>query len=153
MARVLIIAYGNPLRCDDGLAWSAAEELFKLSLPADVEIITRHQLTPELALEASQAGTVLFVDAARAGVPGELASSPLMAQPLASAFSHDCSPAAILGIAREIYGSSPRAITISLCGECFDCGETLSAKVEENLPRLIALVSDLAQAVEHARAR
>ena len=144
MPRVLIIAYGNPLRCDDGLAWRAAEELSKLGLPADIQIITRHQLTPELALEASEAETVLFIDAAQSGLPGDLTSSPLKAQPLSSAFSHDCSPASILGIAQEIYGSSPNAFTISLCGECFDHGETFSAKVEENLPRLIALVSDLA---------
>jgi len=153
MPRILIIAYGNPLRCDDGLAWRAAEALSRMNLPPDVAIITRHQLTPELAVQASQAETVLFVDAARSGVPGELATSPLMAQPLSSAFSHECSPAVILGIAREIYRGSPRAITISLCGECFDYGETLSSKIEESLPRLIALVGGLAQAVEHARAR
>jgi len=143
MPRVLIVAFGNPLRSDDGLAWRAAEELTNLGLPADIEIITRHQLTPELALEASQAETVLFVDAAQSGVPGDIAQSPVKAESLTAAFSHECSPAAMLGIAQEIYGSSPQAFTISLCGECFDHGETLSTKVEENLPRLVALIRDL----------
>ncbi len=146
MPRVLIIAFGNPLRSDDGLAWRAAEELTNLGLPADIEIITRHQLTPELALEASQAEMVLFVDAAQSGVPGDIAQSPVKAESFSAAFSHQCSPAAILGMAQEIYGSSPQAFTISLCGECFDHGETLSAKVEESLPRLITLIRDLAAA-------
>jgi hydrogenase maturation protease len=146
MPRVLIIAFGNPLRSDDGLAWRVAEELTNLGLPADIEIITRHQLTPELALEASQAEMVLFVDAAQSGVPGDIAQSPVKAESFSAAFSHQCSPAAILGMAQEIYGSSPQAFTISLCGECFDHGETLSAKVEESLPRLITLIRDLAAA-------
>ena len=74
MSRVLIVAYGNPLRCDDGLAWSAAEMLAP-GLPGDVEIITRHQLTPELAFPVSQAASVLFIDAAHSGAPGELLSA------------------------------------------------------------------------------
>lgn len=153
MPCILIIAYGNPLRCDDGLAWRAAEELSKLSLPGDVEIITQHQLTPELALIASQSATVLFVDAAQSGDPGDLVSSPLKAQPMSSVFSHECSPAAILGIAQELYGGCPQGFTISLCGECFDHGETLSAKIEENLPRLIARISELVKEVEETIAR
>ncbi len=32
MTQVLIVGYGNPLRCDDGLGWSAAEALSR-SLP------------------------------------------------------------------------------------------------------------------------
>jgi len=153
MARILIIACGNPLRCDDGLGWCAAEELFKLSLPADVEIIARHQLTPELAVEGSQAETVLFIDAAYSGVPGELASLLLKAQPPSYASSHECSPAAILGIAHELYGRAPQAFSITLCGECFDHGEALSPRVDENLPRLVALVSELAKAVAETTAR
>lgn len=140
MPGILVIAYGNPLRCDDGLAWRVAEELAKLNLPSDVEIFTRHQLTPELALPVSQATTVLFIDAARTGVPADLAWRPLKPQPSSSLFTHECSPAAILGLAQELYGRCAEAFTISLTGECFDHGETLSKRVEENLPRVLELV-------------
>ena len=144
--RILIIAYGNPLRCDDGLAWRAAEELSKLNFAGDIEIVTRHQLTPELALPVSQVGTVLFIDAARHGVPGEIASASVKPQRSSSAFTHDFSPATILGLAEELYGNCPQAIAASVCGECFDHGETLSAKVEESLPRLIDHVRGLIEA-------
>lgn len=143
MARILVIAYGNPLRCDDRLAWCAAEGLSRLDLPGDVEIITRHQLTPELAFDVSQASTVLFIDAARTGVPGELVLAPLKPQRRASVFTHEFSPEAILGVAQDLYGSCPEAMTISLCGECFDHGETLSPRVKENLPGLVAFARDL----------
>jgi hydrogenase maturation protease len=143
MPRILILAYGNPLRCDDGLAWHVAEKLLHLNLPRDVEIITRHQLTPEVAFSLSLASTVLFIDAAHGGVPGELACVPLKPQLQASVFTHEFSPAAILSVAQELYGASPTAFTISVCGECFDHGETLSPKVLEALPRVITRISEL----------
>lgn len=143
MPRVLVIAYGNPLRCDDRLAWCAAEGLSRLDLPDDVEIITSHQLTPEMAQSVSQASTVLFIDAARNGVPGELASAPLQPQRQSSAFTHEFSPGAILTLGKDLYGTCPAAFTISLCGECFDHGEVLSPIVQRGLPGLVALAAEL----------
>jgi hydrogenase maturation protease len=143
--KILIIAYGNPLRSDDGLAWRVAEDLSEQYLTSDVEISTCHQLTPELALPASQASLVLFIDAARAGIPGEIATQPIEAWQSSSIFTHEFSPSTILNVAQELYGRCPRAFAISLCGECFDHGEVLSPKVEESLPRLVAHVKGLIQ--------
>jgi|SRR5271165_2245398 len=145
MSGILIIAYGNPLRCDDGLAWRVAEKLSQLNLPGEVEIITRHQLTPELAEPLSQAASALFIDAARVGVPGELVWGSLQPQPSSPLFTHDCSPAAVLRLAQELYGRCAEAFTITVCGERFDQGDTLSPKVEESLPRVVAIVSEFAQ--------
>jgi hydrogenase maturation protease len=142
--RVLIIAYGNPLRCDDGLAWRVAEALSQPDLPDDIAIITSHQLTPELAQPISQASTVLFLDASRAGVPGDVLSVSLHSQPGSSAFSHNFSPQALLALAQELYGHSAEAFLISVSGACFDHGDTLSPKVIECLPRVIHHVRELA---------
>jgi hydrogenase maturation protease len=144
--KILVIAYGNPLRCDDGLAWRVAEKLSEQNLPSGVEIITCHQLTPELALPASQASTVLFIDAARAGIPGEIATQPIKPRQLPSIFTHEFSPSTILNVAQGLYGRCPEAFAVSLCGECFDHGETLSQKVKESLPGLLTHVKGLIQA-------
>jgi hydrogenase maturation protease len=144
--RILIIAYGNPLRCDDGLAWRIAEKLSEQNLTSDVEIVMCHQLTPELALPASQVSTVLFIDAARAGIPGEITTQPIKPRQSSCIFTHECSPSTILSVAQGLYGRCPKAFAISLCGECFDHGEVLSPKVEESLPRLVAHVMGLIQA-------
>jgi hydrogenase maturation protease len=149
--RVLIIAYGNPLRGDDGLAWHVAEKLSEMNLPGDIEIITRHLLTPELALPVSQATTVFFIDAARDGVPGELASGLIEPQRSCSVFTHELSPGAVLTAAQELYGRCVEAFSISLCGECFDHGETLSAKVEEGLPHLVALIGEFIQSTKQSQ--
>jgi len=145
MSGILIVAYGNPLRCDDGLAWQVAQQLAEQNLSGDCRIITCYQLAPELAQPVSQAATVLFIDAARGGVPGEITSGPLKPQRSSSAFTHEFSPGAILRIAEELYGSCAKAFTISLCGECFDHGEKISATVEESLPRVVTLVSEFLQ--------
>jgi hydrogenase maturation protease len=140
MPRVLIVACGNPLRCDDGLAWRAVEELHRLRLPQDVEIIAQHQLTPELASPVSQAERVLFLDAARRGQPGELRCEPVLPLHASGAFTHDFSPASILSLSQELYAKAPQAYVISLRGECFDHGETISATVEATLPRFVEFV-------------
>jgi Ni,Fe-hydrogenase maturation factor len=49
ITRVLIIAYGNPMRSDDGLAGRAADGLEGKYPPSEVEMLRVHQLAPELA--------------------------------------------------------------------------------------------------------
>jgi len=143
MVRTLVIAYGNPLRCDDGLAWRLVEDLLNRDIPSNEEVITCHQLTPELACSVSGASLVLFIDAAREGVPGDLVCTPIQPKGHVSAFSHEFSPATVLNLAQELYANCPAAFAISLCGECFDHGQTLSPKVTENLARMAALVHEL----------
>ncbi|MBZ5721449.1 MAG: hydrogenase maturation protease [Acidobacteriia bacterium] len=145
MARILILGYGNPLRSDDGLGWRAAEELSRTLSSADVDILARHQLTPELAGPLSQAATVFFIDASREGEPGELSCVPVTPQASGAGFSHQLSPAAVLALSQLLFGTSPRAFLVSLCGQNFDHGENLSPPVAAGLPRLTALVGQLVQ--------
>jgi len=70
--KALIIGYGNTLRGDDGFGWRAAEQLAASHSIGDVEVQTQHQLTPELAQTMSEADTVVFLDAAADGPPGQV---------------------------------------------------------------------------------
>jgi hydrogenase maturation protease len=151
MASVLIIGCGNPLRCDDGMAWRVAEALSLRQLPPEVKIMVQHQLTPELAVPVSQAQAVIFLDAACEGRPGELRREAVSPGPAAAAFSHEFSPAALLGLARELYGRSPEACAITLCGACFDHGEGLSVEVQAGLPQVVAMVLEQVQSALPAR--
>jgi hydrogenase maturation protease len=143
MSRVLIIGFGNPLRSDDGVGWRVAEELKHKLSGRGVEVITRHQLTPELADAVSRSAVVFFVDA-QYGVPGTVTCSRVRPQAPTDAFSHQLSPASVLGLAQELYGQAPHAFTFSICGECFDVGEALSPQVTENIPDLVARVAAMA---------
>src|SRR5580692_9704194 len=63
MPRVLLVAYGNPLRSDDGVAWHAADLLSRKIPESEVEILCLHQLGPELAETVRHFELVLFLDA------------------------------------------------------------------------------------------
>jgi hydrogenase maturation protease len=137
MARTLIIGYGNRFRSDDGIGIRAAEELSRGALAGDTEVLTLHQLTPELAETISHAERVLFVDAGREGRPGEIRCTQVNADHTNAPFTHQLTPTTLLSLCCGLYGARPQAFAVSLCGECFDLGERLSPKVAESLPVLV----------------
>lgn len=144
MARILIVGYGNPLKSDDSLGWRAAEEIVRQLPSPDLKVVRVHQLVPEIAEEASRAELAIFIDA-RSGEPaGHIGCDQLTNEPrAASAFSHQLSPSTIVRLAGELYGRSPRAYLLTVSGECFEDGETLSPAVQAALPQLIARVKSL----------
>ena len=150
MARVLIVAYGNRLRSDDGIAWRAAEMLEGRFLPDEVEIITLHQLGPELAESASRAQCVIFIDAAASGShPGEVQISRMsdgLGEPADTRpFCHALAPASIVGLATRLYSARMQAFCATITGQNFDHGESLSPAVEAALPNLIERIHELIQ--------
>ena len=136
MARVLIIGYGNPLRSDDGLGWYAAVQLFRSSASRDVEVLPCHQLTPDLAEPVSHADTVMFLDSTREGTPGEFRCREIQPAEGTPSFTHHLSPQVVLGLSRDLYGAFPHAWLLTVCGKCFEPGESLSAEVAGRLPDL-----------------
>ena len=149
MARVLILAYGNPMRCDDGLAWRGADELEGQFAATEVEILRSHQLTPELAEAVRGCEAVIFADAAPAdgahGEPGEVRIAPIVVPGAAARFSHHLSPSAVMGLAQRLYATNPRALSVTLTSECFDHGEALSPVVAAAIPDLVARIKALIQ--------
>ena len=136
MARVLIIGYGNPLRSDDGLGWYAAVQLFRSSASRDVEVLPCHQLTPDLAEPVSHADTVMFLDITREGTPGEFRCREIQPAEGTPSFTHHLSPQVVLGLSRDLYGAFPHAWLLTVCGKCFEPGESLSAEVAGRLSDL-----------------
>ena len=158
--RVLVVAYGNPLRSDDGLAWRTADELQRRCAVPGLEILRRHQLAPEIAADLSRCGTVVFVDAAvpgaATGIPGEvrLEELPEQGEPIGEMrCSHQFSPATLIRMAEQLYGTRPRAYCATLTGQNFDHGESFSPPVEASLPQLVARIADLVQRIACDEAR
>jgi len=85
MTRTLIVGYGNPIRGDDALGWRAAERLRELVTDADVEILTLHQLAPELMEPLSQVDLAVFIDAAVGPEPGAVLERRIEPRPSGSA--------------------------------------------------------------------
>jgi hydrogenase maturation protease len=148
----LVIGYGNALRSDDGAGWRAAGLLADDPRLAGADVLARHQLTPELALDMSRASLVVLVDASAAGRPGEIIVRPIEpggegsrgAGPGPS--SHHVGPAELLALARELYGFAPPGFVVSVAAADLRLGEELSPEVEAALPGLVDTVAGIVAA-------
>jgi len=140
--RALIIGYGNPLRSDDALGWHASRLLAEaLAGKKDVEVLTCHQLTPELAEPLSQSRRAVFIDADAEGKPGEIHRRAVRPQaPESSSFTHTCTPAGLLASAKQLYGRRPRAIIITVTAQSFEFGDTITPIVAAALPKVVEMV-------------
>jgi hydrogenase maturation protease len=141
---VLIIASGNPIRSDDGLAWHAAHELEDYFDAPDVEIRCAQQLMPELSEIISRSQLVIFVDATEEGTPGEVCCA-MIGERLQNTGggSHQLTPAELIAMAQVLYGNKPSAFSVTVCGENFDHGEGLSSKVAAAMPQLVKTIAEL----------
>jgi len=155
-APAVIIAYGNPLRNDDGLAWSVADALERKLGPASVEIVRLQQLTPELAEKVSRFQTVIFIDAEwpdrRDRQPGDVHLEEIAAQDFGftahTRFSHFLTPSVLVNLAAKLYGANARAFSVTVTGQNFDHGQSISPAVQSALPRIASRIEQLLATVK-----
>lgn len=142
MRGVLVIGYGNPLRGDDALGWHAAGRLAEDPRLDGIEVLWRHQLTPELALDISDASLVVLVDARDGDEPGVIRVERVVPADVAStaAWSHHVEPVSLMTMARDLYGGSPDVFTVSVGTASLELGDPLSPAVKEALPGVVEAV-------------
>ena len=147
---ILIIAYGNSLRRDDGAGLILAENLETAlrERGSIVEHIAVHQLTPDLALSvaADDVAVVIFVDTrvvASADDQMALHVCRLCSGEDSPSLGHHVGPSVILTYARLLYGKSPPAWLITVPGVDFDHGEGLSDAARRALDTLPDILRQL----------
>jgi hydrogenase maturation protease len=141
MPQCLVIGYGNTLRRDDGVGVEVAQTIAAMNLPG-VEVVTRHQLVPELAAAISRAQAVIFVDAdVTASSQAELRS--IEAVRSGQIMAHATSPHSLLALSKEVLGSSPKAWVLSIPVEDFSFGFGLSPRAQEGALAAVKLIRDL----------
>ena len=132
------------MRSDDGFGWHASHLLAQALAGQDAQVITCHQLTPELAEPLSKCALAVFIDADSEGVPGHIRQRAIRAPAHeAATFTHTCTPSSLLTNAKKLYGKRPEGVTITVGAETFAYGETLSPVVEGVLTRVTDLVCGL----------
>lgn len=145
-SQFLVIGYGSVLHSDDAVGQMVAEAVMDWQLP-DVKAVATTQLTPELAELISQAGEVFFVDAAIKPIKPHKPRrcfGLIRLQPAHDAYElgqHFGDPRTMLALAQVLYGRCPKAWLITIPGQNFDLGETLSPQTE----------CGMAQALDHIR--
>ncbi len=147
---ILIIAYGNSLRRDDGAGLILGQQLEDALRQRGlaVDSIAVHQLTPDLALSVAADGVaaVVFVDTRVASAGDgqmDLEVHPLGTEQGPQSLGHHVGPAAILTYARLLYDKSPPAWLLTAPGVDFDHGEGLSEAAQRALDTLPALLEQL----------
>jgi hydrogenase maturation protease len=121
--RTLLIALGNSLRGDDGVAHRVLE-----LLGARVEARSVMQLTPELAAEIAGFDTVVFLDAA-AGI--QTVTMEDVPEPTAAAtLTHVSRPAEIVALSTALFGFRGRALECRIPVADFTAGQQLSPLAE-----------------------
>jgi hydrogenase maturation protease len=145
--RVLLIGYGNPARGDDGLGPALAQALAARRLEGvtvewpyhlqveDAQTIAAHDLVifADADAESTAPFTCRRLDAGGGGGSGgEGGGEP-------SWTTHALAPAAVLALARDVFGATPPAYLLGVRGHVFDVfREELSARAQDNLAAALA---------------
>lgn len=142
--KALIIGYGNPLRGDDGIGQAAAQALANDAAVKSADVIGCHQLTPELAEYIAAVELVVFVDAAVDIPPGIVVVREINGtSAIPSGLVHTADPAALLDLARKLYGRSPEAVLVTVGVSSLALSEVLSEAAAAALPEAVATVRRL----------
>ncbi len=135
MKRPLIIAYGNSLRQDDGLALRAAQLLEQALPPGSATILAARQLTPEFAAELDGVPLVIFLDASLDLESGAVVAKRVSLQKQ-TAWSHELSPGQLTGLAGALTGAAPPAFEVMGGVSQVGFGEDLTRAGEQSAERV-----------------
>jgi hydrogenase maturation protease len=159
--RVLIIGYGNPYRRDDGVAYHVINVIRQQQgrpllaqdddgmddLGHEVDTLMQHQLLPELTPLLRGYQSVIFVDAHTAACPDKVRVVPVEPQYGFHAVTHHVSPGMLLDLARQSQGNSPQGWLVSIRGDDFDFGDSLSPSCLQAVPEAAEKIIELIQRV------
>jgi len=124
-APILVIGYGNEQRGDDAVGALVARAVATWELP-DVQAISVHQLTPELAHTLAEARAVLFIDAACCAGEADFTVQAITGLAGHEVGGHGGDPRALLALADALYQRRPPAWWLTIPAERFAFGAELS---------------------------
>jgi hydrogenase maturation protease len=143
LSRVLVLAWGNPSRGDDGLGPALADRVPALAArsPHVVRVETDYQLAPEHAVDLAECDAAIFVDASVGACP-PFEFGPVEPARDRSFTSHAMSPAAVLAACRDAFGAAPRAAyALAIRGDSFELGSSLSPTAAARLEAAAAFLA------------
>jgi hydrogenase maturation protease len=143
--RILVIGYGNDLRCDDAVGQRVSELVAQWKLP-NVFAIAVRQLTPELAEMLADVDLTIFVDVYPAQ-PGEtdVRVQPIDLSETTELMSHMGDPRSLLALTRALYGRAPQAWWVTVPGVNFEIKISLSPTAEQGVETALNQIQHLIQ--------
>ena len=139
---VLLIGYGNPCRQDDGLGPAVAAAMEAAAIPG-LEVDSDYQLQVEDAHAMAGREVVIFADADVA-CPEPFSFRPVEPGEAMSFSTHSVSPAALVGLAHDLFGSRVRAYLLGIRGYEFEMyEEKLTDKAAANLEAALGFLEPM----------
>jgi hydrogenase maturation protease len=133
---ILIYAYGNPGRQDDGLGNRFIEEIGEWIVKEQlqqVELESNYQLNIEDACDIAGRDIVIFVDASVEDIEDFRLSEVTPSEGRSEFTMHAVSPAFVLALCIRLYDKHPRTYLLSIRGYEWEFREGLSVGAEKNL--------------------
>jgi Ni,Fe-hydrogenase maturation factor len=121
MPATLLIAIGNQLRRDDGVAHKVLD---LIPTSPRLDSLRVFQLTAEVASAIASYHTVIFIDADLAAL--DLSIQPLDELPYCPMITHFTTPAEIVTLSRELFGFAGLAFLCRIPAKDISCGVELS---------------------------
>lgn len=137
---LLLIGYGNTLRCDDGVGQAIALKVADWEIP-QLRVEACHQLTPELAAALAIMERVWFVDAYAVPQPSphhRLMIQRIKADAHFTPLGHHLTPPLLLSLTQQLYGRTPEAHWLLIPAGDFSFGEHFSAMTQQAMEEAIA---------------
>lgn len=144
--RILIYAYGNPGRQDDGLGNRCLEELEKWARDnhiLNIEFESNYQLNIEDALHISDKDVVIFIDASEENIEDINFSVVEPSEGKSEFTTHAASPSLVLALCIQLYNKYPKTFLLQIRGYKWDFKEGLSEKAEKNLEKALEFLKGL----------
>ena len=138
--RILIYAYGNPGRQDDGLGNRLVEELGKWidnQGIVGIALESNWQLNIEDSLRISEKDIVIFVDASNEDIEDIHFSAVEPSEGKSEFTTHSASPSFVLALCIQLYGKHPETYLLQIRGYSWEFTEGLSEKAEKNLGKAL----------------
>jgi len=138
----LVIGYGSTLRGDDAVGPEVADRVGARQLDG-VQVVTCHQLTPELSDPISRVQRVIFIDASLDLPDGTVRVSRVFPEASHQVMVHTASPAGLLHLARSVFAACPTAWIVEVPVAEMGIGEQLSPVARRGVEEAVDRVLDL----------
>ncbi len=121
---LIVFAWGNESRGDDGIGPELARRLTSLERP-ELTVVEDHQLNIEHVMDFAGATPLLFIDAS-VSIDQGIRLERIEASSDGNFSTHAISPQALLNVYRETTGGeAPTAYLLHVAGDSFGLGESL----------------------------
>ena len=141
--RILIYAYGNPGRQDDGLGNCLIEALdpwLEEKGLSHIRTESNYQLNIEDADAIAGVDIAVFVDASIENIE-DIHFGPVEPSEGKSEFTmHAASPAYVLALCQKIYSKFPETYLLQIRGYEWEFKEGISSKAEKNLGKAVEFI-------------